>query len=445
MTMDISPRAFPRIVLAAAILLARPSSALAQQTPAPRDTLRLGALQDAAVRADPRGRQVDLLAAQSALRLRSLEAQRLPTLGVNAQGQYQSTVVSIPFALPNDVRPASPPNDSYDAHIDARERIYDPTLGVRRGLERAQLAESQAHVRASLYTLRENVNEAYFNALLFQHQRAEVEAGITELEAQLRVAQDRVRLGSALPSEAAMLEAEVRRRRQSAGEMAENRDVALVVLGDLTGRAITSADALALPDLADAVASVRARSSELRARPEYEQFARSRDVLEQQRVSAAVQDRPRVSAFGRAGYGRPGLNPLASDFNPYWLAGIQVDWSPWNWGTTRRDRDVLSLQEEIVAGNEAAFTASIRRGVARDLATMDRLERALGEDESIIALRAQVLGETRFRFTEGMITSAEFVDRETDLLLARLARAAHRTELAQARARFLTTLGLEVR
>jgi hypothetical protein len=36
------------------------------------------------------------------------------------------------------------------------------------------------------------------------------------------------------------------------------------------------------------------------------------------------------------------------------------------------------------------------------------------------------------------------VDRETDLLAARLARATHRVELAQARARFLTLIGLEV-
>jgi hypothetical protein len=37
------------------------------------------------------------------------------------------------------------------------------------------------------------------------------------------------------------------------------------------------------------------------------------------------------------------------------------------------------------------------------------------------------------------------VDRQTDVLNARLARAAHRVELAQASARFLTTVGLEVR
>jgi outer membrane protein TolC len=121
-----------------------------------------------------------------------------------------------------------------------------------------------------------------------------------------------------------------------------------------------------------------------------------------------------------------------------------VEWTPWNWGATRRDREVLALEQEVVATEEAAFTESIRRGVARDLASIDRLERSLGEDDAIIALREQVLGETRLRFGEGVITSAEYVDRETDVLAARLARASHRVELAQARARFLTTIGAEV-
>lgn len=423
-----------------------PAPAHAQQDVALQHvTLRLDSLQDAALRRDPRAVQESLLGAQSALRQRSLDAERLPAIGVNAQGQYQSTVLALPFSLPGGATPPSPPQDSYDAHLMARERIYDPTLGARRLLESATLAESRAHVRASLFTLRASVNDAWFSALLAEDQRKVVETGITDLAAQLDVARRRVRAGSALPSEAAMLESELLRRRQSAAELAANRDAALEVLGELTGREITSADTLATADVAQQVTSARAALDALRARPEYERFARSRELLRVREETAEAQGRPRVSAFGRAGYGRPGLNPFARDFNSYWLAGVQLEWSPWSWGTTGRDREVLALQEKIVSSDEAAFTESLRRGVARDLAAIDRLGPAIAEDDTIIALREQVLRETRFRFAEGVVTSAELVDRETDLLSARLALASHRTELAQARARFLTTLGLPVR
>lgn len=410
-----------------------------------RVTLRLDSLQDAALERDPRGAQQALLGAQSRLRQQSLDAERLPTLGVNALGQYQSTVLSLPFTLPSGEAPPSPPQDSYDAYLTARERIYDPSFAARRTLETATLAESRARLRATLFALRASVNDAWFSAQLAEDQRKAVETGITDLEAQLEVARRRVRAGSALPSEAAMLEAELLRRRQSAAELAASRDAALDILGELTGRAITSGDTLAIADLAEPVARARETLTAVRARPEYEQFARSRDLLRVRQETSDAQAKPRVSAFGRAGYGRPGLNPFARDFNSYWLAGVQLEWSPWNWGTTRRDREVLALQEQIVSSDEAAFTESLKRSVARDLAAIDRLEPSIAQDASIISLREQVLRETRLRFAEGVITSAELVDRETDLLSARIALATHRTELAQARARFLTTLGLPVR
>jgi outer membrane protein TolC len=419
-----------------------PAPGAAQQA---RDSLRLGELHADALRHDPRGQQIELLSAQSTLRLRTLDAERLPALNLNLQGQYLSDVPTFPLQLPGGAAPTVPPNDNYDAHLAARQRLYDPSRGPRRALERAQLAESQSRVRTSLYTLKQSVNDAFFTALLLQAQRAELETGITDLEAHLRAARDRVQLGSALASEAATLEAELLRRRQSIADVTASRGAALVVLGDLTGRALTAEQAIELPDLNAEVAQARANLGELRVRPEYEQFARTRDVLGQRQTLVDAQERPRVFTFARAGYGRPGLNPLATEFDEYWLAGVQIEWSPWRWGTTQREREEVAIQQRIVATEEEAFTASVRRGIAADLAAIDRLERSLQSDDEIIALRERILREARFRFEENVITSAELVDRETDVLAARLARATHRVELARSRARFLTLIGLEVR
>jgi outer membrane protein TolC len=136
---------------------------------------------------------------------------------------------------------------------------------------------------------------------------------------------------------------------------------------------------------------------------------------------------------------------LAREFDEYWLAGVQVEWAPWNWGATRREREVLALQQQVVATEEAALAERVRRGTVADLATIDRLERTLATDDTIIALRDRILRETRLRFGEGVVTAAEYVDREMDALQATLARAIHRVELSQARARFLTAVGIEVR
>jgi outer membrane protein TolC len=409
-----------------------------------RDSLPLGGLQDSAVLRDPRGRELALLTAQSRLRGRNLTAESRPTLSLEGQAQYQSDVARIPITLPGGLKVPTPPHDTYDAHLTAGQRLYDPSIGARRAVEDAQLAESQARLRATLFPVRQNVSEVYFAALRAQSQLAELQAAIMDLEAQLRVAIARVREGTALPSEEKTIRAELLKRRQSVAELSSSRRASLVVLADLTGQRLDSTAILRAPDLAIEVSRARGSLAELRARPEYEQFARARAVLEQQERAQGAKDRPRLSAFGRAGYGRPGLNPLSENFDSYWLAGLQVQWTPWTWGTTKREKELLALQRQIISAEEQQFTDNLRRSTEQDLADIDRLAVTLAQDDQIIALREEIAGETRSRFNEGVVTSAEYVDRQTDVLSARIARALHRAELAQARARLLNTLGIEV-
>ena len=432
-----------RLAVLAGAILSAPIARVLAQTSAP-DTVRLGSLQSSALQRDPRTRELALLSAQSRLRRASFDAERRPMLSFETQAQYQSDVARIPITLPGGVTPPVPPHDTYDARLIAQQRIIDPALGPRRAVEDAQLAESQARLRTTLFSLRQVVTDVFFASLRAQTQMAELSTTLTDLEAQLRVALARVREGTALPSEELALRAELLRRRQAVAEWRASRRASLDVLSELTGQRIDTVATLDSPDLGPIVAETRSAISSLRSRPEYEQFSRSREVLERQELSRAAQDKPRVFAFGRAGYGRPGLNPLSDRFDQYWLAGVQLQWAPWTWGTTDRDREVLSLQRQIVSAQEQAFTEAIRRGVTNDLASIDRLAAALADDDEIVVLRERIATETQRRFAEGVVTSAEYVDRQTDVLSARIARAMHRVELAQARAHFLTTLGIEV-
>ena len=428
--------------VAAALLV--PFACAHAQAPA-TDTLRLGALHTSAVSHDPRGRELELLSAQSRLRQLTLTAERKPSLSVESQAQYQSDVARLPITLPGGIAVPVPSHDTYDAKLNASQRLYDPTLSPRRAVESAQVAEAQARLRAALFGVRQHVNDAYLTALRTQAQVAELETTITDLDAQLVVANARVREGAALESESLALRAEILRRRQSIEELRATRRASRETLADLTGRALDSTSALAAPELAAEVATARGTLADLRTRPEYVQFARARDALQRQEEARGAQDKPRVSAFGRAGYGRPGLNPLSDKFDGYWLAGVQLQWTPWNWGTTDRDREVLALQRQIVQADEDQFTETLRRGVVQDLATIDRLAAIVSSDDQIVDLRERIAAETRARFGEGVVTSAEYVDKQTDVLSARINRASHRVELALARARFLTTLGIEVR
>jgi outer membrane protein TolC len=420
------------------------SAASAQAPGQTPQSLQLATLQREALAADPRLRELDLQNEQTGLRLRNIEVERLPSISGFAQTQFQSDVPRPPVTLPNGQPLFSPPKDTYDVSFRVDQRLFDPAIEPRLALTRADLAESQARLRATLFGVRHEVNDAFFTAALLQGQVRALAVTITELETRLRETTARVREGTALAGEAAAIEATALQHRQQDEELRANRGAALARLARLTGHAIDGESILELPDLGDAVAQARNGLDALRARPEYAQFERARDRAARQQDVAAALERPQLSAFGRVGYGKPALNFIDDRFESYALAGVQLQWKAWTWGTSNRERQALAAQQSIVAAEEAAFTDGLRRSIQNDLATIDRLQGALALDERILTLRETVDRTARLRFQEGVVTASEYLDRNTEWLRAQLDRTRHGVELAYARARLLTMLGLEV-
>ena len=415
-----------------------------------QDTLRLPDLQEVALRADPRMRQLELQEQRTELALRNLAVERLPQFQATGDATHQSEVAAIEVDVPG-VQVPEPPETRVEAALNGSLLLYDGgALGARREAERARLVAARAELAAALYPLRMEVARSYFGALLLQERLGLTEAVMEDLEARLRLVRAQVASGAALPGDTAALRAEWLAAAQQRDQLGADRRAALAVLTDLTGQRIGDADVLALPELEDAVARVRGAGAEvvpvgLEAHPQYEVFAARRDGLDRQAALVEAQTRPKASAFGKVAYGTPGLRQFVDDYHDYWLAGLRVEWTPWTWGANRREREQLRLQQEIVDTEEAAFTARMIRQVERPLRSMERLRGALETDARIIALREQVVRQARAQLDERAITVAAYVDALTDLEAARETRARHRVELAQARADYLMTLGVELR
>src|SRR5215212_7316424 len=95
----------------------------------PVDSLRLDQLRVAAEQRDPRLRQLAIRESQTALRLRTIAAERLPIFSSSAQAQHQSVVTQFP-AAPGLAGPILP-HDTYDANVAVTEPLLDPTRSAR--------------------------------------------------------------------------------------------------------------------------------------------------------------------------------------------------------------------------------------------------------------------------------------------------------------------------
>jgi outer membrane protein TolC len=414
------------------LLLVIPAT-LAAQTP---DTLTLGTLHRRAVSADPRARQATLLRQQTDARRETIRREWLPSVNATASGSYLSDVATV-GSLPG-IGPVGPLNHQYDAYVTLRQPLLDPTRRARLTLEDERLAESEAALRTTLYAQRAQVNDAFFAALRRRVEQQVLRTAIDDLTARRRMVQLRVDAGSALPGEVLQLDAELLRRGQALDEARTEERVALAQLEQLTGQTLSTAAVLLPP--ADSGAPVALD----RDRPEYTQFDRSRLVLRARETTVSAMDRPRLSLVTRTGYGRPGLNALGRTFDSYLSTGVQVEWTPWNWGATRRERTVLRATHETIATNELAFTRTIERAALADKDRLQTLQRLTAADDSVVALRERILAEARQRYDEGDLTTADYVTRANEHLLATLDRETRRIRVAETRARYLTTIGKEL-
>lgn len=416
---------------------------LGQVPEARPDTLRLPALHSLAVEHDPRAQQFPLHAAQTGRRLSNLSAGRLPRLRLRTDAAYQSEGPSLPVHLPG-VAPPRPPKERYEAALHGDQVVYDAGRAESaRALERGHLALRDARLRVALYTVREEVDEAFFTALLMEAREVEIATLVADLEARLALVATRVREGAALPGEAAVVQAEILRARQQRDEVVSARRAALDVLGRLIGRRIDDSDVLAFPDLSSRVEQARRawERGELRSRPEYAALEAEMLALRLEERAREAEKGPELHVFGLAGYGRPGFDPFRRELGAFWQLGVRMEWVPWDWGRSRRDTEILRIQAQIVETERKALSDRLARQVEDDLYAIRRLSEALEGDDAVVALREQIEREARLRADEGVIPSADYVEARNDVLEARLTRRRHELELARAQVRFLTTLG----
>ena len=406
---------------------------------APADTLQLEACYQEAALHYPLRQQLALQEAVTALQVDNLSARYRPSLSLNGQAVYQSDVAEIPFAAPGTEAPQIS-NDQYKVALNVDQLIYDGGLTAQqKNLERLRRDLSQQEVEVELYKLREQVNTAFFGVLLRQAQAASLQTFLDDIEARLSLIRSRVAQGVALASNADVLEAERVKIQQQQAEVEAQRRAALAVLGTLMGRTLAEDVILMLP-----VVSVEGNSPTVRQRPEYTVFALNRARLAEQEKLAAIKNRPQVVSFAEVAYGRPaGLNFFENDFKPFYSLGVRVRWPFWDWSVSRRERETLVLQQQMVAAQEETFALGIDVAVQQELSDVSRLEELLRSDAEIITLRQRVTAQAASQLENGVITATDYLIERNAEHQARLTQDLHQVQLVQAKVRYLTTIGGE--
>jgi outer membrane protein TolC len=404
---------------------------------AQQDTISLKMCYDSALVHYPLSRQVRLIEQSYDLKLKNLGSQWLPQLSVNGQVNYNSDVTSIAIDLPiPGVEFPKSPHDQYKISLDINQTIWDGGYSRKEGrLEDVSRKAEISQIQVDLYGLRDRINKVYFLVLVLAGNEHITSLAISTLDQKIATAESAVKNGILAPVNLQVLQAEKLKAEQKKFEIQSDRISALEILTYLSGLQVAPGVVLMAP------LTVSNTSFTDISRPEMELFDLQMQRLDMAKDLTEVKTKPRIFAFGQAGYGKPGLNMLNTEWDTYWVIGAGLKWTLWDWHITQREKQVLSLQKEMLGNQKENFRLNIGVQSASEFSAFNKYSEAVKRDLQLLELRKEILNTMSSQLDNGIITSSDYVQELNAKLQAEISLHTNQLLLMQAQQNLLTIYG----
>lgn len=354
-----------------------------------------------------------------------------PSITIGGQATWQSDVakmeLGIPANSPITIDPPSPRHDQYKATVEIKQTIYDG--GIARGKKLVEAADLEVNTQAvatEIAKVKDVINRLYFAALVNDRLRQQMSNSVETLSKRREVAESGVRNGVSLQSDLDAIDAEILTLQQKIDELEISRKAAMANLALVTGDStITHTSQLAetspLWDNHDSI-----------GRPELKLFD-----LQKKRIDASTRllcaaNRPKVFAFSTLGYGNPGLNMFEEGWHPYAIVGIGVSWLVTDWGKYSRDKQVLTIQKQLVESKRTDFVRNIIMAKKSANAEIEKIRKQLDTDQKLIDLRAKITKTTEAQQQAGTASTLDYITQFNKERDARMAMEVHKVMLQKA-------------
>ena len=349
-----------------------------------------------------------------------------PQVQVNAQATYQSDVTKIELGnLPTQMQSISfptPDKHQYKAYIDVSQVLYDGgAITAQRKLVDANSRVEKEKVAVELYKLKDRINQTYFGILLMDEQLKQTDLLQNDLQTALDKVNVMVKNGVSLISNKQNLEAEMLKLKQNQQEIQTNRQSLIQVLALLTGKEMTENTSFAKPQsqLADEVAQ----------RPELSLINSQLNTVKLLNNQLNTTILPKANLFFQGGYGKPALNMFKNEFEPYYVAGVRLNWQLSGFYTLGKDKDNLKIQQKSLEVQRDIFNLNQQIAEKQQNSEMQKLRDKLKSDDEIIALRSEIKKSSSVQLENGVLTSSDFIRDANAENQARQTKSLHEIQL----------------
>ena len=349
----------------------------------------------------PLTRQLELIDKASEYSVANARKAYLPQIHVAGQAGYQSDVTQLPLSLPGQDLPQLS-RDQYRFYTDVSQSLTDLfTANTQTEYLRTASQIERQNTESELYQLKDRINQLYFGVLLIDEQLRLNEIISKDIEAGIDQAQIAVTHGVALQSNVDHLKAELLKVRQQEIELKSARRSYTEMLSRFIGKNVNELTTFIRPDPLSLSAEIN--------RPELTFFQLQKKSLILEDKLIEIKNMPRFSLFFQGGTGRPALNMLSNDLQPYFMTGIRLNWNIAGYYTYKNERNILKIKHQQLDLQEELFLFNTRNSLMQKDQELNKLRELMAQDLEIVNLRGNVKKITQNQLQYGTVTAHDYL------------------------------------
>ncbi len=381
----------------------------------------------------PQIKELDLIREAEKYDLSNAGQNWLPQLTISGKAQYQSDVVEMPFDIPGF--DFNLPHDQYSLVGEVSQTIWDGgSTASKKRLLRADANIQSQQLEVTLYSIRQRVENIFLGILLIDKQIVQNEIVIKSLYRNREAVQAGIEHGVSYRSNLNIVDVNILNYKQTISALKSDRRAYITMLGKLTGEDLSQAQFVEPSiDLQIDTATLY--------RPELKLYKAQLEQAQAQRQDLQSNLYPKLNLSLQGGIGRPGLNMLKNDFEPYYTIGVKLQWNLGALYSRKNDIQKIAVQKERVKQEQETFILNTMLDVTDCLNEVHKAESVLEQDREIIRLREDIRQAGEEQYKQGVIMMTDLMDMIDDEFNAKVAESLHQVQLIMAICDLKNTLG----
>ena len=315
-------------------------------------------------------------------------------------------------------------NDQYKISVDIVQPIWDGgKIEAEKENIKAQSKSEESSLEVQLYNLKYRVNQLFFSILLLDEQLKQNDLYAQDLERTYNMVKQSVKNGVANTSDLDAVALEQVKTKQNKAKIEAVKESYIKALEILTGTNIDNG--LIKPEYTE-ITDYTVK------RPELTYLSDKIDILEASKKNINASYMPTFDLFFSAGYGRPGLDMLDDSFQPYYIAGIKMDWTIAGFYTGERTKKIIELNKKSLELEKQTFLFNTNIDIQNQQAKIKQIKDTMSYDDEIVKLRTSIKNSSEIKMKQGTITVNDYMREVTAENLAKQGKILHEIELLQA-------------